>query len=137
MGAAAAVLCTATPVPLELALDLALPLELELGLAVIGVLTVVPLPDGLGSDTLDDDDASSGGIVTLNSLVMVGAGASSAVVASRFSVEAALSTVKGSPHVDDWAPARDSMERLNRVAMRILKDLDLRREDLGGGVCRR
>ena len=57
---------------------------LELGLEVSGVLTVVPLPDGLGSETLKDDDMSSVGIETLNSSVMVGAGARSAEVARRF-----------------------------------------------------
>jgi hypothetical protein len=127
-GAAAAVLCTWPPDPL--ALDwLVLP---ELGLDVSGVLSVVPLPDGLANETLnEDDDMSSVGIETLNSSVMVGAGAKSAEVARRFWVEASLSTVKGSPHDDVWADARDRREKLKRVAVRILRDSNFERKGLG------
>jgi hypothetical protein len=96
------------------------------------VLTVVPLPDGLASETLnEDDDMSSVGIETLNSSVMVGAGAKSAEVARRFWVEASLSTVKGSPHDDVWADARDRREKLKRVAVRILRDSNFERKGLG------
>jgi hypothetical protein len=122
------VLCTWPPDPL--ALDwLVLP---ELGLDVSGVLSVVPLPDGLANETLnEDDDMSSVGIETLNSSVMVGAGAKSAEVARRFWVEASLSTVKGSPHDDVWADARDRREKLKRVAVRILRDSNFERKGLG------
>ena len=102
---------------------------------------MVPVPDGLGSETLNDDDMSSVGIETLNSSVMVGAGARSAEVARRFCVEASLSTVKGSPHDDVWALARDSREKLRSVATRILRVLNLVRKGLGDGLdgegCRR
>lgn len=49
--------------------------------------------------------------------------------------------MKGSPHDDVWALAKDSREKLRSVATRILSDLDLERKVLGGELdgegCRR
>jgi hypothetical protein len=39
--------------------------------------------------------------------------------------------VKGSPHDDVWADARDRREKLKRVAMRILRDSKFEWEGLG------